>query len=147
MATTVLPYLTVKGAASAIDFYKKAFGAPEVMRLLDPDGRLGHAEIAIGGATVMLADEYPEYGILSPPSVGGASSGIVVYVDDVDALAQQAIAAGIKVVRAVEDQFYGDRSGKFEDPFGHVWHLATRKTEMSGEEMQRRYDEMMAAGK
>ena len=121
------PYLSIKGAADAIEFYKKAFGATETMRLSGPDGRIGHAELKIGKANIMLADEHPEIGFLSPRTLGGSPVTIHIYVEDIDALAAQAEAAGAKVKRAVSDQFYGDRTGQFEDPFGHVWHFATHK--------------------
>lgn len=148
MATTVkaipegfeaaTPYLCIKGAAGAIELYKKAFGATETMRLAGPDGRIGHAEMQIGKARIMLADEHPEMGFLSPATLGGSPVTIHLYVEDVDALAAQAEAAGVKVLRPVADQFYGDRAGRFEDPFGHVWHFATHKEDVSNEEMQRR---------
>jgi len=118
---TVTPYLVVKGAASAIDFYKKAFGATELMRMAGPDGRVGHAEIRIGDSPIMLADEFPEMGFKGPQSLGGSAVGILLYVKDVDTLFNQAVAAGGKVSRPVKDQFYGDRSGTLTDPFGHVW--------------------------
>jgi PhnB protein len=132
------PYLSIKGAAEAIEFYKKAFGATETMRLPGTEGRVGHAEIKIGKANIMLADEYPEMGFLSPTSLGGSPVTIHLYVEDVDALARQAEAAGAKVLRPVADQFYGDRGGKFEDPFGHLWHFATHKEDVTPQEMQRR---------
>jgi PhnB protein len=141
---TVTPYLCVKDAARAIEFYKKAFGATEVMRLVDPtNGKIGHAQIQIGASMVMLADEFPEMGILSPQSLGGSPVSISLFVEDVDALASQAIAAGAKVLGPVADQFWGERSGKFEDPFGHIWLIQTRTEEVSPEEMQRRYDDLM----
>ncbi len=140
------PYLCVKGAADAIEFYKKAFGATETMRLTGPDGRLGHAEIRIGPACVMLADEFPEMGVVSPKTLGGSPVTIHLYVEDVDALAGRAQAAGIKVLRPVTDQFYGDRGGKFEDPFGHLWFLATHKEDVSPEEMSRRAAAMFGGG-
>jgi PhnB protein len=140
------PYLSIKGAADAIEFYKKAFGAIETMRIAGPDGRIGHAEIKIGKASIMLADEYPEMGFLSPATLGGSPVAIHIYVEDVDALAAQAEAAGAKVSRPVADQFYGDRSGGFEDPFGHKWHFATRKENLSDEEMQRRAAAQAAGG-
>src|SRR5690348_9975132 len=112
-----VPYLCCKGAARAIEFYKQAFGATEVMRLAEPSGRIGHAEIKIGAALIMLADEYPEMDVRSPQSLGGSPVTIHLYVDDVDALAQRATAAGAKVLRPVDDQFYGDRSGRLSDPF------------------------------
>ena len=132
-----IPYLCVKGAASAIDFYKRAFGARETVRVADPSGKIGHAEIEIGKATIMLADEYPELGVRSPQSIGGSPVTIHLYVEDVDALAKQAVAAGAKVLRPVEDKFYGDRGGKLEDPFGHTWWIATHKEDVSPEEMKR----------
>ncbi len=142
---TVTPYLCVKDAARAIEFYKKAFGATEVMRLVDPtNGKIGHAQIQIGASMVMLADEFPEMGILSPQSLGGSPVSISLFVEDVDARASQAIAAGAKVLGPVADQFWGERSGKFEDPFGHIWLIQTRTEEVSPEEMQRRYDKLMA---
>src|SRR5712691_3595419 len=122
---TATPYLIVSGAAGAIEFYKKAFGATELMRMADPKGKIGHAEIQIGDSHIMLADEFPEMGYRSPQSLGGSPVSIHLYVEDVDTLASQAIAAGAKVLRPVKDQFYGDRSGTFEDPFGHVWTIAT----------------------
>ena len=132
-----IPYLCIKGAAAAIEFYKQAFGAKEVMRMADPSGKVGHAELKVGDAVIFLADEYPEMGFRSPESFGGSPVMIHLYVNDVDALARQATAAGAKVVRPVEDQFYGDRGGKFQDPFGHTWWLATHKEDVSPEEMKR----------
>jgi PhnB protein len=140
-------YLSIKGAADAIEFYKKAFGATETMRINGPDGRIGHAEIKIGKANIMLADEHPEINFLSPRTLGGSPVTIHIYVEDIDALAAQAQAAGAKVMRAVADQFYGDRTGGFEDPFGHVWHFATRKEDLSNEELQRRAAAQGAGGK
>jgi PhnB protein len=133
-----IPYLSIKGAADAIEFYKKAFGATETMRMAGPDGRIGHAEIKIGKAKIMLADEHPEIGFVSPRTLGGSPVTIHIYVADVDALAAQAVSAGAKILRAVADQFYGDRSGGFEDPFGHVWHFATHIEDVSPEEMRKR---------
>jgi len=132
------PYLCIKGAADALEFYKIAFGATETMRMAGPDGRIGHAEIKIGKANIMLADEHPEIGFLSPRTLGGSPVTIHIYVENVDALAAQAEAAGAKVRRAVADQFYGDRSGQFEDPFGHVWSFATHKEDVSNQELQKR---------
>ena len=143
MKTQATPYLCVKGAASAIEFYEKAFGAKEVLRLAEPGGRIGHAEIRIGEARIMLADEYPELGFLSPPSIGGSAVSIALEVEDVDAVAARAVAAGAKLTRPVRDEFYGERSGKLEDPFGHVWQVSTPIEEVSAEEMQRRYDALM----
>ena len=140
---SVTPYLIVKGAAAAIDFYKKAFGATELFRMPMPDGKLAHAEIKIGDSPVMLADEpqeasHQQIGHKAPKSLGGTSVGIMLYVPDVDTVAKQAVAAGAKEVRPVTDQFYGDRSGTFLDPFGHVWTIGTHKEDVSSEELQRR---------
>ena len=135
---TATPYLIVRDAASAIEFYKKAFGATELMRMADPSGRIGHAEIKIGNSPIMMADEVPEMGYRSPQSLGGSPVSILLYVEDVDAVFSQAIAAGAKVQRPVEDQFYGDRSGGVTDPFGHVWYVATHKEDVSPEEMRKR---------
>jgi PhnB protein len=146
MATTVTPYISVRGAASAIEFYTKAFGATEVLRLMDPSGRIGHAEIRIGESRIMLADEFPEFDSLGPQSRGGSTGSLALQVPDVDAAAARAVEAGAKVLQAVTDEFYGDRIGKFEDPFGHIWHISTRIEEVSPEEMQRRYDALVAAG-
>jgi len=137
------PYLCCKNAAAAIEFYKQAFGAIELMRLAEPSGRIGHAEIKIGDAPIMLSDEYPEWGVRSPQSLGGSPVAIHLYVDDVDALAKRAVAAGAKLARPVEDQFYGDRSGSLEDPFGHRWTVSTHKEDVSAGEMQRRYTALM----
>src|SRR5437867_13128742 len=115
------PYLIVDGAAKAIDFYKRVFGATERMRMPSPGGKIGHAEIKIGDSMIMLADEHPEMGFRSPQSIGGSAVGLALYVEDVDARFNQAIAAGGKVMRPVKHQFYGDRSGTLTDPFGHVW--------------------------
>jgi PhnB protein len=135
---TATPYLIIKGAAKAIEFYKKAFGAQEMMRMAQPDGRIGHAEIKIGDSPIMIADEFPEMGARSPQSLGGSPVSILLYVEDVDAFAKQAVTAGTKVVRPVKDQFYGDRSGSFEDPFGHQWHIATHVEDVAPEEMHKR---------
>jgi len=132
-----IPYLSIRNAAEALDFYKKAFGAHELLRL-EHGGKIGHAEMNIGGATVMLSEEFPEYDALSPQTVGGTPVVIHLYVTDVDAFTEKAIAAGLKVLRPVADQFYGDRGGKFEDPFGHRWWIATHKEDVSPDEMKRR---------
>ena len=133
------PYLCVNGAAAAIEFYKKAFGATEVYRLTEPGGRIGHAEIRIGRAVIMLADEYPESGHLGPLSLGGTPVKIHLYVEDADAVVSRAYEAGAKISQPVKDEFYGDRSGKLEDPFGHVWFIATRKENVTTEEIQERF--------
>ena len=135
----VIPYLYIKGAAKAIEFYTRAFGARETYaRITDGDGRVGHAEITIGASTLMLADEHPEIDARGPQHYGGSPVSILLYVDDVDALFKQAVAAGGTEVRPVTDQFYGDRSGTLKDPFGHSWHLSTHKEDVSQEELNRR---------
>jgi PhnB protein len=142
------PYLIVKGAARAIEFYQQALDAKETMRLPMPDGRIGHAELMIGGGPVMLADEFPEMGAQGPESFGGSPVSLLVYVEDADAVVDRAVAAGATLLRPVKDQFYGDRSGMVVDPFGHRWAIATHKEDVSPEEMQRRSDAaMQQAGK
>lgn len=135
---TATPYLTIKNAARAIDFYKQAFGATETMRMSDPSGKVGHAEIRIGNSPIMLSDEYPDMGALSPESIGGSPVMIHLYVEDVDALANQAVAAGATLLTPVADQFYGDRGGKLADPFGHVWWIATHKEDVAPDELRKR---------
>jgi PhnB protein len=135
---SVTPYLICAGAAQAIDFYKRVFGASELMRIPEPDGSVGHAEIKLGDSTVMLADEFPERGIRGPRSIGGSAVSLVVYVPDVDATVEKAVAAGAKLTRPVKDQFYGDRSGTLEDPFGHVWHVSTHIEDLTPEELAKR---------
>jgi PhnB protein len=135
---TVTPYLIAKGAGDAIEFYKKVFGAQELFRLCGPDGKIGHAELKIGDSVVMIADEHPGMGAVSPQTLGGSPVGILLYVDDVDDVVPRAVAAGAKIVRPVADQFYGDRTGGIVDPYGHHWHLATHKEDVSPDEMKRR---------
>lgn len=135
---TVTPYLIVKGGAAAIDFYKKAFGAAELFRMMKPGGLVGHAELQIGSSRIMLADEAPEIGVHGPEHYGGAPFSILLYVEDVDKIFNQAVAAGAKVQRPVANQFYGDRSGGVKDPFGHVWYIATHIEDVSQEEMEKR---------
>jgi len=135
---TATPYLIIKDAASAIEFYKKAFGATELGRHTGPGGKIMHAEIKIGDSPIMIADELPEMGARSPQSLGGSPVSIFLYVEDVDALANQAIAAGAKVLMPVQDQFWGDRFGVVVDPFGHVWDVATHKEDVAPEEIQKR---------
>ncbi len=135
---TATPYLIVKDAPRAIDFYKRAFGATELMRMPGPGGKIGHAEIKIGDSPIMLADEVPGMGFRSPESLGGSPISILLYVEDVDAVFSEAVAAGAKVQRPVADQFYGDRTGGVTDPFGHVWYIATHKEDVSSEEMKKR---------
>ena len=134
----ITPYLCIKGAASAIEFYKRALGATETMRMPHPDGRVAHAELKIGSAIIMLADEFPEMGVLSPKTIGGTPVTLHMYVQDVDTLVTKATAEGLKVLRPVQDQFYGDRGGKFEDPYGHHWWIATHKEDVAPEEMAKR---------
>ena len=141
---TVTPYLIVKGGADAIEFYKKAFNATEVMRLDAPDGMVGHAEIKIGNSHVMLADENPEMGAHAPTSPGKSGVGICLYVENADATVAQATEAGAKVQRPLQDQFYGDRSATLEDPFGHVWTVATHIEDVSPEEIEQRMAAMMS---
>jgi PhnB protein len=135
---SVTPYLCVKGAAQAIEFYKKALSATERMRISQPDGRVGHAEVQIGDSVIMLADEFPEIGARSPQSFGGSPVSIHLYVEDADAMFNQAVAAGAKVKRPVADQFYGDRLGGIEDPFGHTWWISTHKEDLSAKEIEKR---------
>jgi PhnB protein len=142
---TATPYLIISGATEAIEYYKQAFGATELFRMPAPGGKIGHAEIKIGDSPIMLADEFPEMGYKSPQTLGGSPVSIMIYVADVDTVFDRAIAAGGKAQRPVKDQFYGDRSGTLEDPFGHVWHVATHKEDVSAEEMERRGAQAAAA--
>ena len=144
---TLTPYLIVKGAAAAIDFYKAVFGATEVMRMAGPDGTIMHAEVKVGDSVIMLTDENLMWGNKSPLTLGGSSVGMCVYFPDVDARFAAAVAAGAKVVRPVENQFYGDRSGTVADPFGHQWTLATHVEDVAPEEMAKRFEQVMAAMK
>jgi PhnB protein len=134
----VTPYLVVDGAGAAIEFYGKVFGATERMRLPGPDGTIGHAELQLGESLIMVADEAPQLGLRGPRAIGGTPVTISVYVEDVDGVVERAAQAGAAVLRPVEDQFYGDRSGQFEDPFGHRWSVATHVEDISPEEMGRR---------
>jgi PhnB protein len=140
---TATPYLIIKGAAEAIEFYKRAFGATELLRMADAQGRVGHAEIRIGDSVIMLADEHPATGYRSPRSLGGSSVSILLYIEDVDTVFERALRAGAKAQRPVVDQFYGDRSGTLEDPFGHVWTVATHVEDVEPEEMRRRAEAAM----
>lgn len=135
---SVTPYLSIKGAAKAIDYYKQAFGATELFRMAGPDGKIGHAEIKIGDSPIMLADEFPEMEFVSPQTLGGTPVGIMIYVDDVDKIYKQAISGGGKEVKPLQNQFYGDRSGTLKDPFGHVWTVATHVEDVAPEELERR---------
>jgi PhnB protein len=139
----VTPYLAIKNAGGAIEFYKKVFGATEKMRMAEPDGKIGHAEIEIGSARIMISDEYPEIDVLGPESRGGSTVGLHILVADVDTVFSNAVAAGAKVLKPVSDQFYGERSGKLADPFGHIWYVATVKEQLSDEEVQSRYEALM----
>jgi len=134
----VMPYLSVIGATDAIEFYRSVFGATERIRLEGPDGKLGHAELQIGDSVVMLADEFPDMGGRSPKTLGGTPVTLTIYVTDVDQVFAHALQEGATEVRAVQDQFYGDRSGIFEDPFGHRWNVATHIEDVSAAEMEKR---------
>ncbi len=134
----ITPYLIVRNAAAAIDFYKKALNAVELMRFPGPGGKIMHAEVKIGDSPVMLAEEMPEEGYVGPQTLGGAGVSMMLYVEDVDTRFAQAIAAGATIKRPVQDQFYGDRTGTLVDPFGHVWSIGTHKEDVSMEELQRR---------
>ncbi len=142
---SVTPYLSVKDAARAIEFYKEAFGATELFRLDEPDGKIGHAEIMIGDSHIMLADEKLEMKARSPQTLGGSPVGLMLYVPDVDATVNKAVEAGAKLLRPVADQFYGDRTGGIEDPFGHGWYVATHIEDVSSEEMTRRIAALSAS--
>ncbi len=144
---SVTPYLIVDGAAKAIEFYKKVFGAEEMVRMPAPGDRVGHAEIRIGDSMVMLADENPEMQARSPRSVGGSPIALLLYVENVDQTVERAVAAGAKLKRPVADQFYGDRMGGLEDPFGHQWYVATHIEDVSPEEMRKRSEALAAAAK
>ena len=135
---TATPYLIIQGAAAALDFYKKAFNAAETVRMAQPDGKIGHAEMRIGDSCIMLADEAPQMGYRGPKALGGSPVSLVLYVEDVDAVVARAVAAGAKITQPVEDKFYGDRNGTIEDPFGHVWTIATHTEDLSPEEMKKR---------
>ncbi len=139
---TATIYLIVKGAAQALEFYKNAFGAVELMRMPGPNGTIGHAEIKIGDSPIMLADEFPEMGHKSPTTLGGTAAGIMIYVPDCDAMFAKAVSLGATVMKPLADQFYGDRSGTITDPFGHQWTIATHIEDVSPEEMERRHDDM-----
>ena len=137
---TVTPYLAVKNAAKALEFYQRGFGATETYRRTLPDGRVGHAEIRLGDSIIMLADEFPEYGFKAAQTLGGSSVNIHLYVEDVDAFVKRAVSAGARERTPVMDQFYGDCSGQLEDPFGHLWWVATHKEDVPPEEMKKRVE-------
>ena len=142
---SLTPYLVIDGAAAAMEYYKKAFGATELFRM-ERDGKIGHAEMKIGDSPLMLADLCAEQGHKDPKTLGGSPVGLMIYVDDVDAIYPQAIAAGGTEVRPLQDQFYGDRSGTLTDPFGHVWTVATHKEDVTPEENDKRLAAMAAGG-
>jgi PhnB protein len=142
---SITPYLVIKGAAEAIDFYKNVFGATEVMRMAQADGRIGHAELKIGDSHIMLADEFPEMEYRGPLSLGSSPVSILLYVEDVDDIVGRAVAAGAKILKPVQDQFYGDRSGFIQDPFGHLWGVATHKEDVSPQEMEERMKKQKSA--
>lgn len=135
---SVTPYLIVDGAGRAIEFYREAFGAREVFRMEGPGGQIAHAEVQIGDSRVMLGDEHPQVGARGPRSFGGSPVGLTLYVEDVDATVERALAAGAKLTRPVTTQFYGDRTGGVEDPFGHAWYVATHVEDVPYEELQKR---------
>src|ERR1017187_1089216 len=139
----ITPYMTVRDAARAIEFYKQAFGAVEKGVMKGPDGKIMHAELRIGDSIFMLADEFPQYGSMSPPSTGGSGMGLHIYVEDVDSAFDRAVRAGASVDMPVSDMFWGDRYGKLADPFGHKWSIATHKADLSMEEMAEGAKEMM----
>jgi len=139
----VIPSLSIDGAAKAIDFYRDVLGATERMRMDGPDGKVGHAELQIGESVIFLADEYPDMGYVGPKTIGGTPVFLNVYVEDVDATFERATKAGAKVLRAVENQFYGDRNGQFEDPFGHRWSVSTHVEDVPPDEMAKRAAEAM----
>lgn len=141
---TVTPHLVAQDAAAALAFYVRAFGAVERYRLVEPSGKIGHAEITVGDAVVMVCDEYPDFGAVSPAAFGGSPIKLLIYVDDCDAVVGRAIDAGATLLRPVKDQFHGDRSGMVVDPAGFTWTIATRREEVSPEEMQRRFTAALA---
>jgi PhnB protein len=142
----VTPYLMIDGAGAAIDFYRSVLGATERMRMDAPGGKVGHAELQIGESVIMLADEFPDMGARGPKAIGGTPVSLHVYVEDVDDVFERAVAAGATTTRPVEDRFYGDRTGQFEDPFGHRWDVATRVEDVPPDEMAKRAAEAMSAG-
>jgi PhnB protein len=141
---TITPYLCVDGATDAIEFYKDVFGALESVRMPQPDGRVGHAELRFGDSAVMLSDEFPEMGVVGPKTLGGTPTTLYLYVEDADRTFERAVAAGSTVVQPVEDKFYGDRSGQLVDPWGHQWSVSTHIEDVDPEEMQRRAAEEMS---
>lgn len=142
----VIPYLCIDGASAAIDFYHSVFDAKERMRMADPEGKVLHAELDIGDAVIMLSDEFPDMGSVAPTTIGGTPVTLMVYVEDVDSVYDKAVSAGASAERPVENQFYGDRAGAFQDPFGHKWYVATHVEDVSPEEMELRSAEAMGGG-
>lgn len=142
---SITPYLICRDAPAALEYYKTALGARELLRLATPDGGIAHAEIEIGDSRLMLADEHPDMGFLSPASLSGSGVSLMLYVDDADAAFRRAIKAGAEELRPVADQFYGDRSGTLKDPFGHTWTIGTHTEDLSQEEIDRRFAEMISA--
>jgi len=142
---TITPYLIIKGAAKAIDYYKNVFGATVVVRMDGPDGKVGHAELQIGDSRIMLADENPAMGNRSAESIGASPVSLYVYLPDCDKVVAEAVAEGAKILKPVQDQFYGDRSGFIQDPFGHLWGIATHKEDVSPKEMAERMKKLMQA--
>jgi PhnB protein len=142
MIHEVFAYLSVHDCKAAIDFYQRAFGAEEIFRLTEPSGRIGHVELKLGPAVLMLADEYPEYGIVGPKTLGGNGSRVHLHVDNADAMTARAVEAGATLVMAPKDEFYGERSARVRDPFGHEWLIGHEIEKVTPEEMQRRYDAM-----
>jgi PhnB protein len=143
--STITPYLAVDDAAGAIAFYEKAFGAKERGRMASPDGAIAHAELVIGDSVVMLSDVFPQFATRSPKELGGTTASVMMYVEDVDAVVEQAVGAGATLEREVEDQFWGDRFGAVQDPFGHIWSIATHVEDVSPEEMAKRAEAAIAA--
>jgi PhnB protein len=142
----VMPYLIVDDAGAAIDFYRSVLGATERLRMAGPDGRVGHAELDIGDSVIMLADEHPEMNVRGPKTIGGTPVSLHVYVEDADGVFDAAVRAGAKALRPVDDRFYGDRSGQFEDPFGHRWDVATHTEDVPPDEMAKRAAAAMTGG-
>lgn len=142
---TITPYLVIKGAAKAIDYYKNVFGATVVVRMDGPDGKVGHAELQVGDSRFMLADENPQMGNRSAESIGASPVSLYVYMPDVDKIVEKAVAGGAKILKPVTNQFYGDRTGFLQDPFGHLWGIATHVEDVSAEEMKERMKKAMQA--
>ena len=142
-ATSLSPYLTYRDTAAAIEFYKRAFGATELMRLAEPSGKIGHAELQIGSVILMLADEYPDYGAISAETLGGSPIKLHLYVPNVDQFVERAVTEGASLSRPVEDHGYGDRGGQIKDPFGYTWIVATHQQDVSPAEMQEQFDEFL----